>query len=130
PIERQLERNLATHGIAAGWFDFAGVEILDGDTPLDEFRLKDIPQRVHLVVVLGGKRDLSAGAIQLDGSRRSLEIVALRDLLLGLVNGVVDLLEIDAGSHIERSLLRHGQKSNRQPENDVQRGYCSHFVKP
>src|ERR1700693_1706528 len=51
-------------------------------------------RRLHCVVVLGGEGDPTFSPIELDGRGRSLEVVALGDLLLRLIDGVVDLLEV------------------------------------
>src|SRR4029077_17002450 len=95
PIKSQLESDVTTDGVASGRFDLSRIEILHGDATLYELGLKGIPERLHLIVVLRGEGDLPLGAIELDGSRGSLEVVALGNLLLRLIYGVVDLLEVD-----------------------------------
>src|SRR5947207_4727417 len=92
-VQGERKRDDLLYSIAPRWFDFAGIEILDRDAALNELRLKHVPQRVHLVVVLGGKHDLAAGSIELYCRGRSFEIVALRDLFLRLIYGIVDFLE-------------------------------------
>ena len=46
-------------------------------------------------------RVFSALLKSIDG-HRSLEVVALRDFLSGLIDGVVDFLQIDGGGDIKR----------------------------
>src|SRR5258706_392531 len=53
--------------------------------------------------------ELYAKVFPAEKRHRCLEVVALRDLFLRLIHGVVDLLEVDAGGDIERSLLCHGR---------------------
>src|SRR4051812_29597613 len=112
-VEGHLERDLAANGVATGGLDLARIEIFYGHVAPNQLRLKHIPQRFHLVVVLGGQRDLAADAIELDRRGRALEVVALGDLFLRLVDGVVDFLEVDASGDIERSLLGHARNLTR-----------------
>src|SRR5690606_1701530 len=48
------------------------------------------------------------GALEIDRGLRPLEVVALRNLLLRLIDGVVDFLDVHAGRHVERNLAGHG----------------------
>src|SRR4051812_23623474 len=101
-VEGHLQPNVTANSVAARLLDLARIEVLHRDAALNELRLKHVPERLHLVVVLSGESDFAFGAIQLDGGRRSLEVVALGDLLLRLIDGVVDLLEVDARRDVER----------------------------
>ena len=76
-IERHLEHDLAPHGVAAGGLDLPRIEVFHRNTALDQLRLKDVPERLHLVIVLRGERDFPFSAIELDRGRRPLEVVTL-----------------------------------------------------
>ena len=73
-----------------------GVRFFVGHAAADEASLEDLPERVHLELVVGRQDDRVLGAVEIDRRARSLEVVALRDFLARLVDGVVDLLEVDA----------------------------------
>ncbi len=87
--------------------DVARREVLGRHAAANHAALEDFPERGHLEVVVGGQDDRVVGAVQLDRRARALEVVALRDFLSGLVDGVVDLLEIDAGRDVEGCGGRH-----------------------
>ena len=65
-------------------------------------RLQDVPQRVHFHLVFGGEGQGVLGLVEVDRGRRAFEIVALRDLFSGLIDGVVDLLEVDRRGDVKR----------------------------
>jgi hypothetical protein len=69
--------------------------------PLDHAGLEHVDQGVHPELVIGRQPDLGLGTIELDGAVGALEVVALRDLLQRLVDGVVHFLQIGAGGDIE-----------------------------
>ena len=78
-----------------------GLRFLIGHAAPDQARLQDVPDRFHLEVVVGDELDHVLGALEVDRRLRSLEVVALCDLFLGLVDGVVDFLHVDGGGDIE-----------------------------
>ena len=55
--------------VAASGLDLAGIEVLHGDPALYELGLKRIPERLHLVVVLGREGDYPFRPLELDGRR-------------------------------------------------------------
>ena len=61
----------------------------------------------HLELVVGDERNRAVGLVELDVGLRALEVVALDDFLAGLVEGVVDFLQVDGGGHIERTRAGH-----------------------
>src|SRR6266480_1406586 len=67
-IQGELERDHLFYGVTTRGLDVARIEILDRQAALNELRLKHVPERVHLEVVLGSEVDLSAGSIK--GNRR------------------------------------------------------------
>jgi hypothetical protein len=76
--------------------------------------LQHVPERFHLVVILGRECDLPFGALELDAGGRAFEIVPLSDLFLRLIHGVVDLLEVNTCRHVEGSLLCHARNLMRR----------------
>ena len=59
-------------------------------------------------------KEKALGAIELDGRERGvLEVVALQDLLGRLIDGVVDLLEVDGGRDVEGGVFGHGTAGGR-----------------
>ena len=100
-IERGLELHFAANRVAAGLLDLADVEILHGHAALDQLRLHDVEQRAHLEIAVRHELDQLLGALELDRRIRAFEVVALRNLLLRLVDRVVDLLEVDTGGDVE-----------------------------
>jgi CheY-like chemotaxis protein len=103
-----LQRDHAAHASAAGRLDVAGLEVLHRHVATDEPALDDFPDRLHFEVVVGDDRDGILCAAEIDLRTRSLEVVALNDLLASLVQGVVDFLQIDRGRDVERVELSHG----------------------
>ena len=67
-----------------------------------------LPERVEIVLIGRGDGQLRGLAVVLDLGLLALEVVPLRDFLLCLVDGVIDLLQVNAGGHVERFSLRHG----------------------
>ena len=90
--------------------DDAVVEVLDRHVALHELRLQHVDDGLHLEVV--GRGDGDVLLVPGDLGLAVLEIVALGDLLAGLVERVVDLLQIDARHDVER---RHAALRSRAP---------------
>ena len=82
-------------------------EVLGRHAATDHASLQDLPQRVHLELVVGGERERVLGPVQVDRRARALEVVALRDFLARLVDRVVDFLEVDAGRDVEGDGVGH-----------------------
>src|SRR5690606_40008064 len=70
-----------------------------GDAALDQLGLEDIEDSLHPVLGVRLHEDLLPGPR--DRGAHALEVVALRDLLGGLVEGVVDLLPLDLRDDVE-----------------------------
>ena len=86
----------------AGRFDIAELQVLDGHVPPHHPGLKDIPQRIDFHLIFGRERQRAFGFVEVDRGGRPLEIVALRDLFSGLIDGIVHLLEVNSGGDIKR----------------------------
>ena len=69
-------------------------------------RLYTMYRRGKNEVVISLELDLVVATLEFDGALRSLEVVSLIDLFDRLIDGVVDLLEIDSRRHIE-GIVRH-----------------------
>src|SRR5687768_12259505 len=79
----------------------AGLQRLERDATLDEFLLEDVEDGERTLVGVG--RDLDAVlAVPLDLRAGVLEVVAVRDLLGRLVEGVVGLLAVELADNVER----------------------------
>ena len=77
------------------------LEVLDRHAAADHPRLEHVPDGVHLELVVGDELNQVLGPLEVDRGLRSLEVVALGQFLLGLVDGVVDFLHVHGGRHIE-----------------------------
>ena len=55
-----------------------------------------------MAATLGRQRQRLLGGAELDVRPRALEVVALADLLAGLIQRIVNFLEIDRGRDVER----------------------------
>ena len=77
------------------------------DAATDQAPLQDLPQGVHLILVVGDERQRVLGTVQLDRRARSLEIVPLGDFFPRLVDRVVDFLQVHARRDVERNEVRH-----------------------
>ena len=78
----------------------AGVERLQRDAALDQLLLEDVEHRLRALLAV--RLDLDAVLTRpRDRGADVLEVVALRDLLGGLVEGVVDLLPVDLADDVE-----------------------------
>src|SRR5690606_33854219 len=86
----------------------ARVERLEGDAPLDELGLEHVEDREHALRRVRDHDD--AVAAPRDRRADVAEVVALRDLLGGLVERVVDLLAVDLADDVERR-VGHGWSS-------------------
>ena len=74
---------------------------LDDETRANNRNIHDVEQRANLKLAVGHEYDELLGALEFDGRLRPFEVVPLADLLLGLVDGIVDLLEVDTGGYVE-----------------------------
>ena len=76
-------------------------EIPDGHSPLDHLGAQDVQQSFHPEIIVGGQANLGLGPVELHSRGAAFEIVPLRDLLQGLIDGFIHLLQIGAGGHIK-----------------------------
>src|SRR5659263_125780 len=97
--------------LLAGRLGFAvtGVDGLEGDPTPDELGLEDVEDGLHSLGRVGDHEDRVAAPG--DGGAHALEVVALGDLLGGLVEGVVHLLPVDLADDVERGIGGHGSPS-------------------
>jgi hypothetical protein len=102
------ELDLAAHRVVCGGRDRPELEVLHRDAAFDEFPLQHVEQRLHFEVVVRDERERRRGAIERDGGLRTLEVVALGDLLGRLIHGVIDLLQVGAGRDVEGREGAHG----------------------
>src|SRR5450830_907420 len=93
-----------THGRL---LDAAVIEGLERDLTLDELALHDVPDAAQLLLVIADQNDLLRR--QLDRALAALEIEALRELFLSLLNGVRHFLVIGFRNDVERRVLRHSR---------------------
>src|SRR5512142_1148024 len=85
--------------------DLSVIEGLERHLPLDEPAFDDVLQAAQLPLVVADQNELVLA--QLDLALASLEIEALRQLLLRLLDGVRDLLHVGLRNDVERKLLCH-----------------------
>ena len=97
----------APDGVVGGALDVARRQVLRRHAAPHHPPLKDFPQRVILKSSSAVSVSVFSAAVEIDRGARALEVVPLRHFLAGLVDGVVDLLEIDAGGDVERRCVRH-----------------------
>ena len=97
-----LQGDDAAHARAGRRLDVAELQVLHRHVPADHPRLQDVPQRGHLHLVFGGEGEGVLGLVEVDRGRRPLEVVPLGDLFPRLIDGVVDLLEVDGGGDVKR----------------------------
>ncbi|MTB88222.1 hypothetical protein GGQ26_07650 [Aeromicrobium sp. zg-629] len=100
---------LGTDALAEGAVDLdvlarlarvVGLEGLEADAALDELGLEDVEDGQRALLGVGGDLDAPL-ALPLDGRAGVLEVVARRDLLGRLVEGVVGLLAVDLADDVE-----------------------------
>jgi len=101
-----LHFDLLADGAAGGRLDFAVLEGLERDVALGQLALKNVGDGLELVVVGAGESELGF-AVELDVGVRPLEVVALGDLLERLLNGVLNLGDLDVADDIERIFCGH-----------------------
>src|SRR5687768_1735480 len=100
-VQGHLELYLLGDLVATGGLHVADVEILRRYPALDELCLEHLEQRLHPELALRREIQGSLGAAEFNRRNRALEVIALRDLLLRLIDGVVDFLEVHSGRDIE-----------------------------
>ena len=61
-----LQRDDAPHGVVGGAFDVAGRQVLRRNAAADHAALQDLPERVHLELVVGRQGERVLGAIEID----------------------------------------------------------------
>jgi hypothetical protein len=88
-----------THGAARGRLDFSVLEGLQRDLPLDQFGLDDVFHADELSLVIADQDQLFAG--ELDRALAALEVEALRQLFLRLLDRVGDFLHVRLGNDVE-----------------------------
>jgi hypothetical protein len=93
-------RKLLARGVG-----LAGVEGLQGDAALDHLGLQHVEDREDALLGVGLHEDLLAAEVDLGAD--ALEVVALGDLLLGLVQGVGHLLLVHFAYDVERGFASH-----------------------
>src|SRR5690606_5429064 len=94
-----LERGLNAV-LLAGGKRFSGLEAAQRDATLDELRLEHIEHGLDALFAVRLEQQLLAA--ELDARADVLEVEALRDLFLGLVDGVVELHLVDLAHDVER----------------------------
>src|ERR1051325_9007795 len=87
------------HRAARCRLDLAVVESLEGDAAFDQLRLHDVPHAAQLPLVVGAEDDVVGR--QLDGALAALEVEALRQLFLRLLDGVGHFLHVRFGDDVE-----------------------------
>ena len=107
------EAHGAPHALAGGGLEVAHLEILHRHSALDHLGLEHVHQRIHPELVVRRKTNLRLGPVEVHFTMGAFEIVALGDLLDGLIDGIVHLLEIGTGGNIERSVAGHRAKRSR-----------------
>jgi hypothetical protein len=99
------ERDVEAVVAARSRLGFVVVERLQADLALDQLGLEHVERRHD--ALFGVRADGDAVARPLHRRAGVLEVVALRDLLGGLVDRVVDLLPVDLGHDVE-TVVGHG----------------------
>jgi hypothetical protein len=96
---RQRERS--PDALTGRHFEIAELQVFHWNSALDHLGLEHVNQGIHPEFVIGAQTDLAFGPIEIDGAVGAFEVVPLRDLFVGLVHGVIDLLQIGAGRYVE-----------------------------
>src|SRR5690606_18949141 len=94
-----LESQLHPRPPAGGRLDLARPQRLQVDAALDEFGLEHLERLIERVLV--GRLDDDLLTLQLQRGVDPLEVVAGHDLLVGLREGVADLLEVHLRNDVE-----------------------------
>ena len=82
-----------------------------GDAALGHLLLEDLDDRLELPLVVGQQGQRILLLVVLDRGARPLEVVAHRDLVLRLGDGVVHLDLVDLAHDVERMIVGHGSGS-------------------
>nr|WP_158496532.1 hypothetical protein [Micrococcus cohnii] len=109
-VDALLDGGLETV-LLAGGVGFAGVEGLQRDAAFNELRLEHVLHRLDAFLGGGLHEDLLAGEVDLRAD--ALEVVALGDLLLCLVQSVGDLLTVDLADDVECGIAGHVRAPSR-----------------
>src|SRR3954470_18371671 len=87
------ESDGAAYTLPGCLLDVTHLEVLHRHAALDHLRLQHIHQRVHSVFIIRAQPNLGLGPVERHLAVGPLEVVALGDLLEGLIDGIIDLLE-------------------------------------
>jgi hypothetical protein len=82
-------------------------QVLHRHVAANQTRLDDLPERVELELVVGHQHHLRLVLVEFDRGLGALEVVPLGYLFARLVQGVVDLLEIDVRGDVKGALAGH-----------------------
>src|SRR3989338_2984275 len=109
-----------TDGAPGSRFRGVVLERFQVNSALDKFGLQDIDRALQVKIIGCGYSDHLFLLVEVDRRVQSLQIVSLSDFISGLVDGVVDLLKVNVGDDIERTVLSHyyslSQKLHRRQE--------------
>jgi hypothetical protein len=95
------QRERPPNALTSRRFEIAELQVLHWNSALDHLGLEHVNQRVHPEFVIGTQTDLAFSPIEIDSAVGAFEVVPLGDLFVGLVHGVIDLLQIGAGRYVE-----------------------------
>ena len=96
------------HGTARSRLRRVPRDSLKIDAALDELRAQHVNDLLGDKIGRGIDRKELVALRKLDGGAGVLEVIALRDLACGLLEGVIDLLHIDLGHNVEAGIFSHG----------------------
>ena len=89
------------HRGAGGGNDLAVRQALQRHVALDQLGLQDVDHGFEFELVLAVQQDLVVLLVELDVGVRVLEVEALMDLFLRLLDGVVHFRHFDLGDYVE-----------------------------
>ncbi len=95
------------HRAARGRFHGTVIKRLERDPPLDKLVLQDVDDALQFEVVVGMDCDLFFLLVEINRTFLAFEIVPLYDLFAGLVDRVVNLLEVYFGDYVEGECVGH-----------------------
>src|SRR3990172_5860297 len=95
--------------------DLAVIQRLQGHAALDELVLEDVDYALELRVVVRHDHQRLVLFLQGHAALAALEIEPLLQFLDGLIQPVLDILDVDLGHHVERILVGHDPVSFPSP---------------
>ena len=106
-VDADPQRNLLPGSPAGSLFYGAVFQRLEMDSALDEFVLKDVDDALQRKLVERADGHDLFFLVKIDRRLGIFQVIALRDFLLRLIEGIVNFLHVHFGNDVERILLCH-----------------------